>query len=335
MLSSRRNTPPPPEKTGRGRTGMSNKSIIDVKRKAANLGIVDDERKSTLEIDDNVLFALRNAVHEERAKEKSEKSQNLLAKIVLAVLAALMLSVAATTGAIYYVVQQSKEVIVLPNGRLSMAHPAADSSNIDVAAMDDRPGAEAIGRKGAVFTAKPEVLFSPNDPPNYYDANDGYWYISKNQDGNLFEDEDGGTRHRRRLDESSVCGNSTAMMEHAPGTLPANHLRSCSESDGTCSLCGTCILGEGFANIEVEGYTLYTFGNMQKTYQVEDALANGYVTGQFDLGYMDTTFFLLYCTGGSCYELTDICSSWFCQQTGHSTLCGGTGRKVRLLDGIE
>lgn len=329
------------------RIGMSTKSIIAVSRKASNLGIVDDERKSTVEIDDKILFALRNAVHEERAKEKSEKSQNLLAKIVLVMLATLILSVAATTVAIYYVVQQSKEVVVLPNGLLSSAHPAADGS-IDVAAMDDRPGAESIGNKGAVVIAKPEALFSPRNPPNFFDGNDGNWYVSSYQD-DLLDDEDGPTRHRRRLDVSSVCGNSDAMMEQAQGSIIADHIRHCTEGGGSCSLCGTCILGEGFANIELMAWSFHTFEGMEATFQMDDAFANGYVSGQYRLGE-DHAGFLLYCNDGNCYELTDMCSSWFCDQTGHQLLsCGpdgarrssgnsvcvndGCGRKLETADG--
>ena len=308
---------------------MTHKSIIAVNRKAADLGILDANSPDDA-LDEKILFALRNAVHEERAKEKSEKSQNLLAKIVLVMLATLILSVAATTGAIYYVVQQSKEVVVLPDGRLSMAHPSDDisnGSNIDIAAMDDRPGAAAIGGIAAVATrsAKSEMLFSPRDPPNFYDVSDGNWYVSSYQD-NLFDDEDGVTRHRsrRRLDVSSVCGNATAMMEQAQGVLTADHIRYCSESGGKCSLCGTCLLGEGFANIEVMAYSFHTFEGMKPTFQIEDALANGYVSGLYRLG-LDSTGFLLYCKDSSCYELTDMCSSWFCDQTGKQLLSCGPG----------
>ena len=309
---------------------MTHKSVLAVNRKAADLGILDANSPDNAPLDDKILFALRNAVHEERAKEKSEKSQNLLAKIVLMMLGTLILSVAATTGAIYYVVQQSKEVVVLPNGRLSMAHPTAgaNSGSIDIAAMDDRPGAAAIGGGVAAVatrSAKSEMLFSPRDPPNFYDYSDGNWYISSYQD-NLFDDDrDGdGNRHRRRLDVSTVCGNADAMMEQAQGILTADHIRYCSESGGSCSLCGTCILGEGFANIEVMAYSFHTFEFREPTFQIEDALANGYVSGRYRLG-LGTTGFLLYCNKGSCYELTDLCSSWFCDQTGKQLLSCGPG----------
>ena len=141
-----------------------------------------------------------------------------------------------------------------------------------------------------------------------------------------------------------------AMMEQSQGILTADHIRYCSESGGSCSLCSTCILGEGFANIEVTGHSYHTFEGMEPTFQIEEVLANGYVSGQYRHD-LDSTGFLLYCKDGSCYELTDMCSSWFCDQTGKQLLScgpnggqnngnsssenGGGGRKLKTDDGTS
>ena len=65
------------------------------------------------------------------------------------------------------------------------------------------------------------------------------------------------------------------------------------------------------------------------------ALSNGYVSGTCSSGL--TSFgFLLYCKDGKCYDLTDICGEWYCEQTGTTgLLCISARRKLEESAGYE